>query len=242
MKNSQGLSNRFTGVIESRSIMLFAGFVAVLAFTACSSEKVDTQATIDAAVSETVTSIPTPTPDIQATVDAAIEATSQVRSDVGSTATAQSDDTASALRFDEEQLRSLLGEDDIPNTLYGDEIQSSIFTDLAQLAPSSVAVGASGFTGLTWQGQTTTLSLQVLDYGVGSDLTDELAIEASSAGYSATQNSIGEASYRFTGMEVTGITFAAHGAVFTILFQGSSVGETELQALEEMATLVASRL
>lgn len=248
------------------------GALALIALTvACGGgDDNDARATIDAAVEGTVSNQPTATPNVQATVDAAVAATASAGSEtirpsdtdlqatvVAAIAATESANTGpespdaivteshpekSDAEFYESRLGSLLTTDDIPDLLFGHETTGVFFTDFEQVLNAPLSEGVIAFTGLTFQGETTAVLLQVTDFETDSDAVDSLEQGLLGGEYEQAITVNGNQGARFSEDGVGGVVFVKDGSAISVLFTGSAVHAPEWEAIEQLAGLVEGRI
>lgn len=232
---------RMNGIRAHAAIVVLTG-ILVFVMACGGGENDDRQATTDAAVAGTIANQPTTTPDIQATVDAAIAGTASANPATATfTPTEVTRPEKRGAEFYETRLRSLLSEEDIPNVLYGHEISDVSFSDLGEMLGFPLPSNQVAFTGLTFQGITTAIFLQVTDFDTSMDAIGDFEIADRAGQYDELISINGKQGARVSSAGVAAILFVTDGSLISIVFTGSAAGPPEWEALELLATTVEQR-
>lgn len=225
-------------------LILFA--VAMIGSACSGGDDSNAQATIDAAVAETVAAVPTATPDIQATIDAAVAATAAAGSarppTTSSTATTVPTVPPVEIYYDQSVLETLLTSEDIPGLLGGTEIIGVFFQDYSEVADAGLLESAISFTGLVFQGPSTSLNFQIIDLKSGQSAADQMDEFGDDFTVTEITPGIGDRSMRLSGADIAAVSFATGNDVVSIGYVGASVGQVEWDALEDLAILVHERM
>lgn len=234
--------------MRKASILILFAF-AIVGSACGGGEDSDAQATIDAAVAETVAAFPTATLNLQATIDVIVDATAVAGSTRPPTASSTPTPVptlpvvqSAEIFYTQSMLEALLASEDIPALLGGDEIKGVFFQDFSEVADAGLLINANSFTGLNFQSSSTSLNFQIIDLKGGQSAVyqmDDFVVD-----FTVTELSpgVGDRSMRLLGSGLAAVSFAIGNDIVTIGYLGATVGQVEWDALEDLAFLIHGRM